>query len=153
MPIVKPVIADDPFGPLAWNASVAIVALEKISAEEAISPEERGSMVKVAAFLRFVITACRQKPEELLSSGQDVMTSSLLGSFCAIADTSSGHAEPSPIDLNKTLQDLGAVLDQLDSGSKADSALLERVQNACLVLQKNANLHRPDPDQPQHVEF
>lgn len=153
MPILKPVIPDDPFSPLAWNANLSILAIEKLSVGEALNSEERSSLEYVVNFATSILAAYHQKHNDLLSIPRDLLAPSLVASFCASADVNAACSGAAPPDFGDMLTDLRAVLEQSAHDSKFDSLLLERSQNACLALLNNANLHRPRPDQPHFVEF
>lgn len=56
MPLMRPVLRDDPLAGPAWNACVALLALEKLQLGEELTEEEWGSIGKVADFLDLLLS-------------------------------------------------------------------------------------------------
>ncbi|RJQ36715.1 hypothetical protein C4552_02365 [Candidatus Parcubacteria bacterium] len=52
MTMVQPVLQDDPFAAPAWNASGAILALEKLRSGEQLDNNDRRAITKTEEFLR-----------------------------------------------------------------------------------------------------
>ena len=66
-----PVLKDDPYGPIAWTASIAIIALEKIllgATLHELDKEERGALEQLYKDVVFMNNARQQSEEGRLSS-------------------------------------------------------------------------------------
>lgn len=155
MPILKPVMPEDPFAPVAWDVSVSILALEKLANGEDIDSDERTSLGKVLEFLDSMSAACRLEPDELLSFERSMCHSSLLASLCASPAGGPSHGVDPLEQLEQASSDFGLILQRLGTNGRSplDVGILRRAQEACLTLLENLNSVRPNPDQPPYLDF
>ncbi len=150
----KLLTADDPLSPIRWDASVSTLALQKLMSRSAICREEKGALERVMEFLKDVSTANQLRPEDFLIRF-DMLTSSLMATYCSTSDLVSQVGVSVPTTITQTIDDLDNILSGLkpDHSSDIDVGTLERTQNACLEILENANRKSAVNDSPTYIDL
>lgn len=141
MPLLKPAIVDDPYASLAWNASVSLLALEKLVASEPITDDERLGLTETLRFLASTTTPPTLPPNELIVMERASRNSFFLASFGTRPTAVRDQQGSPPAKLQQIVTDLQAVIEKLEQPPPAefDPQLIERAQEGCLAVVETAN--------------
>lgn len=145
MPITPSKTTYDSLAPLAWNATVAVLGLEKLRRGRSISKKEVAAMKVVADQLALLSEASQIRLPEAFTSESESLPSYLQESFftlVAIESTNPNYADLP--EFGQAGKDLVMLHDQLVAGHQlADSELLGRVKDVCVGLLEQLNEQRP----------
>jgi len=120
--------------PLAWNTTVAALALEKLRQRKTIKQEERRALEKVADELRSLLKVGHIPAQSLVRGESESLTGRLRQSFftlVALEESAPQHLDLSSFE--RLSLDLSEVLDRLESG-QWEGDLLARTQDQCFDL-------------------
>jgi hypothetical protein len=145
MPITASKTANDPYGPLAWDASIVIVALEKLLQHKNIKEKEQAALKAVGKQLGLLFEASQIRLDDpSRTTGQvPVHLQHSFFTLVAIGELSSPAGEV-PV-LKEAEQSLDVICRHLDSGDTESLApeMLRRAQETCLELLEHLNKQRP----------
>jgi hypothetical protein len=146
MPITPSRTVADPYGPLAWNASLAVLALEKLRrGTKDLSMQEQNALSTLARELTLLSEASTISGDELLE-GKRPLSEHLQKSFhTLVAIEERASLGSSPIMFKEGGQDIGKIMSQLSSASPTpvDPTVVSRAQEVCLNLLEYLDGERP----------
>jgi hypothetical protein len=144
MPLTPSYVRSAPHARLAWDISLAVVALEKLQKglpKEEIDAEEREAVNVVTREVRSLAKACQVNTDDLLEGKVSLpkgVRDSLSTLLAIEGDDVSSRIEPI---LPRTEADLDAISRFLSSDQQPaiDSAVVSRTQEACLTILNQLN--------------
>jgi hypothetical protein len=157
MSIISTKTASDPHGPLAWTASVAVIALEKLDVaiqgigttgdlDLELDDEEREALSVVTEEMSLLSEASKISGRDLFAPGSDRVRSDLRESFSTlVAIESDFSSPPSTYDFRKTADELRLIMRQEATGSLTGLSreVIKKAQAACLELLEHLDNNRP----------
>ncbi len=135
MAISKPMGTHDPLAGIAWDANVAMLALQKILANEPVSSADRESLQNVLVFL----DAMRESASsaESPSRRKRAEASFLMAQFF-YRRSDRGRPAPAGHTIKPSANNLAAAL----STNCPDPAIVRGAQHDCLLILQSANQQR-----------
>lgn len=151
MSIVPTSIASDPNAPLAWIASVVVIALEKLNLaisldstrrealtlELELDEEEKEAFPGLSQQMRLLSEASAISGQELFLTGSSPMRSELRESFSTLVAIERDFYSPAAApDFEKTANELDFITARVQTGDMSDltAEMLIETQKVCLEL-------------------
>lgn len=145
MPITASKTANDPYGPLAWDTSIVVVALEKLLQHKSIKEKEQVALKAVREEFRLLFEASQIRLDDQTKPPRQVPLhlQPSFSTLVAIGELSSPPGEiPALKEAGESLEDIYRRLDSGDA-ENLDPEMLRRAQETCLELLEHLNKQRP----------
>lgn len=149
MPITRMRTAANPYAPLAWTTSVAVLALEKLIKSKTVRQEELQALASVAEQLDLFV-----KASEINLGDNDFAKSPfeprLRSSFFTLRAIKGERMTPpiKPVQFKQAGESLHTIYrtySESRDSSQLDQELLRNAQSICLELLEHLNKQRPNP--------
>lgn len=140
MPLKRPF---DRYASLAWTTSNCIIALEKLRQGKGLRPEENAALQKLAAEFNLLSESTKVTVDQISGEDNRSITPELLEGFFTLAEIEEASSAPiSEAQLKQAGQDLEAI--QRSATPAKDPTVVDRAQEACLLLLSRIDMLRPE---------
>ena len=151
MPITRMRTAANPYAPLAWKTSVAVLALEKLRKAKTIRNDELEALRAVADQLDLFCKASEiSLGDNNPDAGRSPYEPRLRTSFFTLRAIKGERASSpiKPLQFKRAGEELHAIRQaylESNNPEDLDPALLDNAQGTCLELLEHLNKQRPNP--------